>query len=464
MTLRLQRQLRRLGSAGPGGRPPAVVDVPPVPRSAGDDVGPAPDPARQARLARLRSLIATTLARPRTAPAPSFPVEQGDPTLPGHVQETAVGPLRVLDRWFEPGHHHGRVSVADALTVDSSSLAALALDPELRGVDARRLLFLDTETTGLAGGTGTLPFLVGLGWFEDESLRVEQLLVPRPGDEGPMLHRLAERVAAAGALVTFNGKAYDWPLLRTRAVLGRVPLPTPPAHLDLLHCARRVYKARLTEGVRLVQIEDEVLGLCREHDVAGREIPGLYFDFLRGLRPASCLGPVLEHNALDLLALAALVARLGHDYGAAELREDPRDALGYATVARRAGDPVRAVGFARLAADGGLSCPDAAHAAHWLVADLARKRGDIGEERTALEAALASARGDRRRAAAHLALAKHLEHRARDLDAALRHAAHTVPAETSAARDRRVARLERRRSRNRTLAGGSSRPSQERLG
>jgi hypothetical protein len=318
------------------------------------------------------------------------------------------------------------------------------------------MLFLDTETTGLAGGTGTVPFLVGLAWFEDDSLRIEQLLLPTLGREAPMLRRLAERVGAASALVTFNGKTYDWPLLRTRAVLARVPVPTPTAHLDLLHCARRVYRARLTEGVRLVQVEDQVLGLCREHDIAGHEIPGRYFDFLRGMAPASALAPVLEHNALDLVALAALVGRLGHDYLAAGdggRDDDPRDALGFAQVARRARDPDRATRFARLAADGGLSCPRGAFDAHRLVADLARRRGDVAEERAALDAALAAAEADPLRTArAHLALAKHLEHRAKDLDAALRHAHRTVPAEPPSARDRRVARLERRRARRDELA------------
>ena len=123
-------------------------------------------------------------------------------------------------------------------------MASLALDPRLAGVDFRRVLYLDTETTGLAGGTGTVPFLVGLAWFEERSLRVHQLFLRRLGEEAPMLRVLAERMAESSCLVTFNGKSFDWPLLRTRFVLNRVPVPAELPHLDLLHCARRVFKHR----------------------------------------------------------------------------------------------------------------------------------------------------------------------------------------------------------------------------
>ena len=139
-------------------------------------------------------------------------------------------------------------------------MASLALHPGLAGVDFQRMLFLDTETTGLAGGTGTVPFLVGLAWFEGRSLRVHQLFLRRLGEEAPMLRVLAERMAESSCLVTFNGKSFDWPLLRTRFVLNRVPAPAELPHLDLLHCARRVFKHR-GSGTRLVHLEEQVLGL-----------------------------------------------------------------------------------------------------------------------------------------------------------------------------------------------------------
>lgn len=464
---RLGDKLQRLGDAGPGSRrvPPRGEAPPPVDArdhlGPGADVADALDPASAAtrgeRVERLRALLRRTLERPRAAAARPAPADEGPGTasaaLPGEVQDTAHGPLHVLDRWFEPRHHHGRVPVADALGVAPATLASLALDDGLRGVDPRRLLFLDTETTGLAGGTGTVPFLVGLGWFEDESFRCEQLLLRRLGEEAPILERLAERVREASGIVTFNGKSFDWPLLRTRAVLARVPLPTPAAHLDLLHCARRVYRPRMPDGVRLVQLEQEVLGMAREHDVDGAEIPGLYFAFLRGVE-ANAMGPILEHNALDLLALAALIARLGASWesDAGTWADDPRDQLGLAGVARRAGDPGRAWAFARAAVDAGELPRPQAHRGQRLVAELARRRGDVAAEGAALEAALELAEGQDV-AATHLALAKHHEHRSRHLGRALDHARRTAAAEGAAASAHRVARLERR------IAGASPRGS-----
>ena len=110
---------------------------------------------------------------------------------------------------------------------------------------------LDTETTGLSGGTGTLPFLIGTARFEDDGrFLVEQLFLRRPGEEAPMLHWLASQLAATTCLVTYNGKSFDWPLLRSRFVMNRVPVPPLPPHLDLLHCARRVF-ARRNLGARL---------------------------------------------------------------------------------------------------------------------------------------------------------------------------------------------------------------------
>ena len=174
--------------------------------------------------------------------------------LPGALRETEHGALHLIDEYLEPHHHHGRAPIASALQVPPERLAQLALDPALETIDLRRALFFDTETTGLAGGTGTVPFLIGIGWFEDESMRIQQLFLPEMGREAPMLHWLRERVQQSSCVVSFNGKAFDWPLLRTRFVLNRVPAPVLPPHLDLLHCARRVLRQRL-RSVRLVELE-----------------------------------------------------------------------------------------------------------------------------------------------------------------------------------------------------------------
>jgi len=402
---------------------------------------------RRARVERLREMMSGVISRQqsrlreagRHEPAPLY-------ELPGETRETPHGPLHVVETYLEPAHCHGLVPVRDALGVDPEIVARLALDPTLADVDPRGWLFIDTETTGLSGGTGTLPFLLGMAWFEDESLRVQQLFLPRPGGEAPMLHALAERCREASAIVSYNGKAFDWPLLRTRFVMNRVPVPNVPPHLDLLHAARRVYKRRLTR-VRLVHMEVEVLGMTREHDVDGAEIPGIYTQYLRGdLDPR--MPVVIEHNANDLIALAAILGKVTAGYAALNASDDPRDHLGFARVAERAKDTERARRFAEAALRGG-GCRGTSVEAGLLAARVARRMGDVPGEGAALRQALmhAAALDDLRAAEVRLALAKHHEHRTKDLLLALEHARHTVPAEMAPERDKRLERLEARRAR-----------------
>jgi hypothetical protein len=327
--------------------------------------------------------------------------------------------------------------------VSTERLAQLALNPELESIDLRRALFFDTETTGLAGGTGTVPFLIGIAWFEDESMRIQQLFLPEMGKEAPMLHWLRERVQQSSCVVSFNGKAFDWPLLRTRFVLNRVPAPSLPPHLDLLHCARRVLRPRL-QSVRLVELERKVLGMYREDDVSGALIPQLYFDYLDG-GDISPMAKVIEHNANDLIALAALVAELVGHFDEVHGSDDPRDHLAYAKVAERTGDPARARSFAVAAANGGGEARCTVEAC-LLSARMARRGGEIDDEERALLGALEAADTDELRAGVRVALAKFYEHRRKDLARALEHATGTALAEGEAAAERRVNRLRRRLS------------------
>ena len=364
--------------------------------------------------------------------------------LPGQSVQTEHGELHLIDEYLEPHHHHGRAPIMNALRVSSERLAQLALDPRLEEIDIKRALFLDTETTGLAGGTGTVPFLIGIGWFEDESLRIQQLFLPELGHEAPMLHWLRERIAQSSCLVSFNGKTFDWPLLRNRFVMNRVRAPELPPHLDLLHCARRILRRRL-RSVRLVEIEREVLGMYREDDVSGALIPQLYFDYLDG-GDISPIAKVIEHNANDLIALAALVAELVSHFDEVHGDDDPRDHLGYARVAERTGDSGRARSFARAAAEGGGEGACTVEAC-LLTARMARRGGDIEDEERALLEALRAADDDELRAAVQLVLSKYYEHRRKDVGRALEHATGTALAEGEEATERRVARLERRLAR-----------------
>src|SRR5262249_49616164 len=154
--------------------------------------------------------------------------------LPFVCEPTAAGPLHVRSIRLSIAHRVGRIAVTDASTASGELLALFALDPELAGRDLARALYLDVETTGLSGGTGTVPFLIGLAWFEPEAesearrLVVEQLLLRQLGEEAPMLERVAERLRDASALVSFNGKAFDLPLLRTRFVMNRMSCESSP--------------------------------------------------------------------------------------------------------------------------------------------------------------------------------------------------------------------------------------------
>ncbi len=191
-------------------------------------------------------------------------------------------------------------------SLSRKTLAALE-DPE-------KWLFLDTETTGLAGGTGTYAFLIGLAWWDAGGLQVEQLFMRDFAEEHSLLQELSQRVAERPVLVTFNGKSFDWPLLENRFTMTRsIAVPKLAAHLDLLHPARALWRLRLG-SVRLVELERHVLdaprlGWHRENDVSSALIPQFYFEYLRG-GPAEPLAGVVRHNQMDLRGLAALFCKM----------------------------------------------------------------------------------------------------------------------------------------------------------
>ena len=180
--------------------------------------------------------------------------------------------------------------------------------------DPMKWLFLDTETTGLAGGTGTYAFLVGLAWWDAGGLQAEQMLIRDFSEEHSMLHELSARIAERPVLVTFNGKTFDWPLLENRFKMTRaIGVPKLAAHLDLLHPSRALWRPRLG-SVRLIELERHVidarrLGWHREEDVLSSMIPQYYFEYLRG-GPATPLIGVVRHNQMDLRGLAALVGKI----------------------------------------------------------------------------------------------------------------------------------------------------------
>jgi uncharacterized protein YprB with RNaseH-like and TPR domain len=176
--------------------------------------------------------------------------------------------------------------------------------------DPRSVIFLDTETTGLSGGAGTVAFLVGVGRWSGSGFTVEQYLMRDYNEERAMLLGLRESLADAQVLVTFNGKAFDIPLLQSRFVLTRQRWPLAGVvHLDLLHPARRIWKLRLG-SCSLANLESQILGIERQNDIPGHLIPQVYFRYVR-TRTAHGIGNILSHNRQDIETLARLTLRMG---------------------------------------------------------------------------------------------------------------------------------------------------------
>jgi uncharacterized protein YprB with RNaseH-like and TPR domain len=272
---------------------------------------------------RLRGML-----KPPAAPGPGrLCVDHGQPVsaadslehvLGGEWREDRGSRCFVVERRVEADARCGRVRVGD-LAAWNERAAAHA--PMLTGGAPARppLVFFDLETTGLSGGAGTYAFLVGCGRFADEgAFLTQQYVLAAFGQERAMLEVVARELARAGALVTFNGRSFDAPLLETRYLYHRLDWTVARLpHIDVLHSARRFWGAtprdRGKDGgsCSLVALEQQVLGMRRPGDVPGFEIPGRYFQFVRS-GDARPLAAVLEHNRLDLLSLAGLTARLMH--------------------------------------------------------------------------------------------------------------------------------------------------------
>ncbi len=227
-------------------------------------------------------------------------------------------------------------------TPDIRALQLLVPDAPEEVADPEQWIFLDTETTGLAGGSGTYAFLVGLAWWEGGGLEVEQFFMRDFSEECSLLFALAERLAERRVLVTFNGKSFDWPLLETRYRMSRkIALPTPRAHLDFLHPARNLWRLRLG-SVRLSQLERHVLGWERGADLMSDLIPRIYLDFVRGAPPGRLI-PVFHHNQMDLRGLAGLSSRILCLLSDAETQgQDGLELYGVSRICEKRGDAIRA--------------------------------------------------------------------------------------------------------------------------
>ena len=278
----------------------------------------APKPStadpQQERIAELRRRLDRAMNRPGSSPPSGVRTARERTTLleqivSGEEAHTPLGSFFVSRTTFKAGDLHGYARICDLACASMEATALLAGCPMVKGASLSDGLFLDTETTGLAGGTGTFPFLIGLGWFEASSFVTCQLFARDFSEERAMLSHLGELASIKQFLVTFNGKAFDMNLLATRFILNRCrEALTPLPHIDLLHLSRRILGHRL-EDARLSTIEAQVLGVEREGDVPGFEIPQRYFDWLRK-RDGRLLGDIFTHNRLDIISMASLLKYL----------------------------------------------------------------------------------------------------------------------------------------------------------
>jgi uncharacterized protein YprB with RNaseH-like and TPR domain len=393
-------------------------------------------------------------------------------TLGGAVVERSDGAVIIVDREYTADMRHGHLPIGDIVSTINEGADALRLMgrawPSAKGVGSEeegreaRLLFLDLETTGLFGGAGTQAFLVGCAAIEGTSIRVRQFLLPGFEHERAVLSELQGWAASHGALCTYNGRTFDVPLVETRFMFHRVPCPLDGVpHLDMLHAARRLWRHRpATIGpdpddasCSLSVLEKHIAGLHRVGDVPGFEIPSRFFNFVRS-GDARPLEAVLEHNRLDLISLAAVLARaivlITHGPSAAT---SAQEAYGLARVYERAGacdnaeaSLLMAIGFAKRVGSDPEVHAEALRRLAWIRRRNRRphEAAEAWQELASLPRCAAALRREAREA-----LAIHHEHRLKDLQAARQHALDLLAdgAANPARVQHRLDRLERKLAR-----------------
>jgi uncharacterized protein len=364
-----------------------------------------------------------------------------DEWMPGEEIETGKGKHFELETFYARHRRHGCAEIGLLADLPRDLLETIS-NGSVRDIPPREWAFLDTETTGLAGGTGTCAFLVGVGRITPEGFRVRQFFMRDYGEEASVLDALARHLAPFRVLITYNGRAFDQPLLETRYVLNRTPHPFGRLeHLDLLYGARRLWKLRF-DSCRLVELEERVLGFERQGDLPGALIPYVYFEYLRTGEMARLL-PVFHHNAIDILTLACLTGIVPYafkDPAGAPLRNGAEMA-GLGRWLRGAGEAEQARILFRRAIDAGL--PDQIlFRTLWDVAALERKLG-CGEAALGIWSDLAAAKNPFRPRALE-ELAKHYEHREKNHAMALQMTRSARALEDSPALRKREQRLVRK--------------------
>jgi uncharacterized protein YprB with RNaseH-like and TPR domain len=399
----------------------------------------------QEQLAHLRRRIARIdkkFSRPTPrAPIPKLqsPIPTPEDWLHGEEVRTAYGVHYETEKLYERQRRHGSIGI-----VDLEDLSHDLLDPisngQIRGVSPAKWCFLDTETTGLMGGSGTYAFLIGVGRITPQGFRVRQFFMRDYGEEASQLSALTEHLKQFEVLITYNGRTFDQPLLETRYRMVRQRPPfSALEHLDLLFGARRLWNLRF-DSCRLVDLENQILGVERQGDLPGEMIPYVYFEYVR-THEIFRLMPVFHHNAIDILTLACLTAIVPRAFhGQAEFSHGA-EMVGLARWWRQADQHENALALFRQAVEKNLS-DDLLFRTLWDIAALEKK---LGREHAALPVLtdLAASRNPWR-GAAFVELAKYYERRERNYALALEMTRSAMELEPSEALLRRAARLEKR--------------------
>jgi len=313
--------------------------------------------------------------------------------LDGYWKQTPSGKLVRVEKTYPWFYSHGDHSFEALSSVSGQAVALLAGNAGLAEFSLEATLFLDTETTGLAGGAGTYPFLIGAGYFETDCFRLVQFFLPDFESEHAFLSDFAELIAGCESagfryLVTFNGKSFDLSLLENRFVLQRLENPcTGMLHLDMLHPCRLLWKGRF-EDCCLQTLERHVLNYSRCPDVPSALIPVSYFNFLHW-GEFGTLREVLEHNRKDVISMAILLGVAAGSVGVTDI-VPAVDSLSLARFHFRRGRLSHAVGFLEKSLEDERCTRNRSEALY----NLARLRRRMGENDAALDLCFALIRDD----------------------------------------------------------------------
>jgi uncharacterized protein len=370
-------------------------------------------PSLSDRLKALGVTVGTQQLKPAKPPIREhFPIEQ---VLAGDFWQTSSGQVFVVETNYKADILRNSIKLKPSAPLEI--IAAYAKAEQIADLEIEQFAFIDTETTGLGLGAGIYTFMVGIGRFEGEHFRLAQFFLREPGEETAQLAAIEEFLAPCEAWVSFNGKAFDIPLLNNRYIINAWPIPLKNApHIDLLHLARRLWKARLPSRT-LGDLEVRILGATRsQQDVPGWMVADLYFDYLH-TRDARPLLGVFYHNEMDVVSLAALLAHM------ADLIANPLDGsiehgLDLIAIGKLYAD-LGQLDTAAQIYQRGLEHDDVQKEAYWQalkeLSFLHKKRQDIEAACKLWESAAQA-----EHIYAHIELAKVCEHQIKDYETAIR--------------------------------------------